>query len=114
MRTTVIGNNLQEYSLSNVGKWSFEITSSCLLLVYQLVTLSFITNQDLGGQDALRSTWKTYYVKTKAVIMVIDSTDKNRLHISRNELHTMLEDEVSVSCALVGETFDQDDGEGEM
>ncbi|CAG8456011.1 3869_t:CDS:2 [Paraglomus occultum] len=56
---------------------------------------------DLGGQDALRSTWKTYYVKTKAVIMVIDSTDKNRLHISRNELHTMLEDENLKNAALL-------------
>ncbi len=26
--------------------------------------------------------------------MVIDSTDKERLHISRTELHTMMEDEV--------------------
>lgn len=26
--------------------------------------------------------------------MVIDSTDKDRLHISRTELHTMMEDEV--------------------
>jgi hypothetical protein len=48
----------------------------------------------------LRSMWKTYYVKTKAVIMVIDSTDKHRLHISRNELHTMLEDEVRL-CEIL-------------
>ena len=42
-----------------------------------------------------RASWKTYYIKTKAVIMVIDSTDKDRLHLSRTELHTMMEDEVS-------------------
>ncbi|CAG8843027.1 14402_t:CDS:1, partial [Racocetra persica] len=48
---------------------------------------------DLGGQDSLRTTWKTYYIRTKAVIMVIDSTDRDRLHISRVELHTMMEDE---------------------
>ncbi|CAJ0645482.1 23621_t:CDS:2 [Entrophospora sp. SA101] len=56
---------------------------------------------DLGGQDSLRATWKTYYVKTKAVIMVIDSTDKNRLHISRKELHTMMEDENLVNSVLL-------------
>ncbi|CAG8544040.1 682_t:CDS:2 [Ambispora leptoticha] len=48
---------------------------------------------DLGGQDTLRATWRTYYVKTRAVIMVIDSTDRDRLHISRGELHAMMEDE---------------------
>ncbi|CAG8563014.1 14638_t:CDS:2 [Acaulospora morrowiae] len=48
---------------------------------------------DLGGQDSLRTSWKTYYIKTKAVIMVVDSTDKERLHILRTELHTMMEDE---------------------
>jgi hypothetical protein len=28
--------------------------------------------------------------------MVIDSTDKDRIHISRTELHTMMEDEVTM------------------
>ncbi|CAO3664138.1 unnamed protein product [Rhizopus microsporus] len=37
---------------------------------------------DIGGQESLRSTWKTYYIDTKAVIMVIDSTDLNRLHLA--------------------------------
>ncbi|CAG8544634.1 8700_t:CDS:2 [Funneliformis caledonium] len=56
---------------------------------------------DLGGQDSLRATWKTYYIKTKAVIMVIDSTDKDRLHLSRTELHTMMEDENLKSAVLL-------------
>ncbi|PKC04335.1 ARF-like protein [Rhizophagus irregularis] len=56
---------------------------------------------DLGGQDSLRATWKTYYIKTKAVIMVIDSTDKDRIHISRTELHTMMEDENLKSAVLL-------------
>lgn len=51
--------------------------------------------QDIGGQESLRSSWKTYYVNTKAVIMVIDSSDKERLHISKTELHTMMESEAS-------------------
>ncbi|CAI2179182.1 16812_t:CDS:2 [Funneliformis geosporum] len=55
---------------------------------------------DLGGQDSLRATWKTYYIKTKSVIMVIDSTDKDRLHLSRTELHTMMEDEQDMKGAL--------------
>lgn len=36
------------------------------------------------------------------VIMVIDSTDRNRLNISRDELHQMLKhEELSRACLLV-------------
>ncbi|RKP37100.1 ADP-ribosylation factor-like protein 5B-like protein [Dimargaris cristalligena] len=48
---------------------------------------------DVGGQDALRTTWSTYYCDTKAVILVIDSSDQGRLHIAKRELHRMLQDE---------------------
>ena len=46
---------------------------------------------DLGGQDSLRSTWNVYYVNTRAVIMVVDSTDKKRIQIVKKELHKMLQ-----------------------
>eukprot|EP01135_Chromosphaera_perkinsii_P012121 Nk52_evm1s2586 gene=Nk52_evmTU1s2586 len=45
---------------------------------------------DVGGQDSLRSTWSTYYTNTKCLIMVIDSTDRERLSISKSELYQML------------------------
>ncbi|KAL1921521.1 uncharacterized protein VTP21DRAFT_11237 [Calcarisporiella thermophila] len=48
---------------------------------------------DLGGQENLRSTWASYYVNTKAVIMVIDSTDQERLHLARSEFHKMIDHE---------------------
>ncbi|CAG8452953.1 3180_t:CDS:10 [Scutellospora calospora] len=77
--------------LDNAGKTTVLYK---LLLNEVVVTTPTIGSNDLGGQDSLRATWKTYYIKTKAVIMVIDSTDRDRLHISRAELHTMMEDEV--------------------
>lgn len=45
---------------------------------------------DLGGQQSLRAAWSTYYTNTEFVIVVIDSTDKERLTIIREELHKML------------------------
>ncbi|XP_075846986.1 putative ADP-ribosylation factor-like protein 5C isoform X2 [Microtus pennsylvanicus] len=45
---------------------------------------------DLGGQEALRSSWDTYYSSTEFVILVIDSTDRNRLLTTREELYKML------------------------
>ncbi|XP_018320510.1 ADP-ribosylation factor-like protein 5A [Agrilus planipennis] len=48
---------------------------------------------DLGGQQSLRAAWSTYYTNTEFVIVVIDSTDKERLTIIREELYKMLNHE---------------------
>jgi len=48
---------------------------------------------DIGGQEALRSSWHTYYINTHAVILVVDSTDKERLSVTREELAKMLNHE---------------------
>ncbi|XP_045839809.1 putative ADP-ribosylation factor-like protein 5C isoform X9 [Meles meles] len=45
---------------------------------------------DIGGQEALRSTWSAYYSNTEFVILVIDSTDRDRLLTTREELYKML------------------------
>jgi ADP-ribosylation factor-like protein 5B len=45
---------------------------------------------DLGGQESLRSSWAVYYVNTQAIIMVVDSTDRARIHIVRDELAKIL------------------------
>ncbi|CEP19078.1 hypothetical protein [Parasitella parasitica] len=56
---------------------------------------------DIGGQESLRSTWKTYYIDTKAVIMVIDSTDINRLHLAEQELHQMMDSDQLQNASLL-------------
>jgi len=46
---------------------------------------------DLGGQESMRSIWNSYYANdTDAVILVIDSTDRDRLPIVRYELDKIL------------------------
>ncbi|KAK1330968.1 hypothetical protein QTO34_008912 [Cnephaeus nilssonii] len=45
---------------------------------------------DVGGQEALRSTWNTYFSNTEFIILVIDSTDRDRLLTTREELYKML------------------------
>lgn len=46
---------------------------------------------DLGGQESLRTSWATYYRGTHAVIVVIDSTDRARIHIIKDELFRLLQ-----------------------
>ncbi|KAI9485080.1 ADP-ribosylation factor-like protein 5A [Zychaea mexicana] len=57
---------------------------------------------DIAGQETMRPTWKTYYVDTKAVILVIDSTDNARLNVAKEEMHRMMESEqLKDACLLV-------------
>lgn len=54
--------------------------------------ISFIM-WDIGGQESLRQGWSAYYCNTEFVILVIDSTDRERLKISKDELWQMLKHE---------------------
>ncbi|KAJ6747995.1 ADP RIBOSYLATION FACTOR-RELATED [Salix purpurea] len=57
---------------------------------------------DLGGQDRLRTSWATYYRGTHAVIAVIDSTDRDRISIMKDELFMLLgHDDLQHSVILI-------------
>ncbi|XP_049925555.1 putative ADP-ribosylation factor-like protein 5C [Epinephelus moara] len=45
---------------------------------------------DIGGQESLRASWYSYYGNTEIVIVVVDSTDRERLTLTKDELHRML------------------------
>ena len=49
---------------------------------------------DIGGQEALRQSWSTYYSGTHFLILVMDSTDRERVSITKEELYRMLNHEV--------------------
>ena len=48
---------------------------------------------DLGGQTGLRPYWRCYYQDTNAVIFVVDSADRERIEIAKQELELMLQEE---------------------
>ncbi|KAL7646176.1 UNVERIFIED_CONTAM: hypothetical protein RMT77_003077 [Armadillidium vulgare] len=56
---------------------------------------------DLGGQESLRSAWSTYYTNTEFIILVIDSTDRERLSITKEELYRLLAHEELSRAALL-------------
>ncbi|XP_054165499.1 ADP-ribosylation factor-like protein 5A [Oppia nitens] len=45
---------------------------------------------DIGGQESIRQGWQTYYANTEFIILVVDSTDRERIGISKEELWKML------------------------
>lgn len=44
----------------------------------------------LGGQTSIRPYWRCYYSNTDAIIYVVDSADRDRIGISKDELLYML------------------------
>ncbi|XP_004365083.1 ADP-ribosylation factor-like protein [Capsaspora owczarzaki ATCC 30864] len=57
---------------------------------------------DLGGQTSIRPYWRCYYANTDAVIYVVDSSDRDRMSMSKSELVSMLEeDELKDAMLLV-------------
>lgn len=57
---------------------------------------------DVGGQDRIRPLWRHYYNNTQGIIFVVDSNDRDRISIARDELNRMLnEDELRDSILLV-------------
>ncbi|XP_040583973.1 ADP-ribosylation factor-like protein 1 [Lepeophtheirus salmonis] len=56
---------------------------------------------DLGGQTSIRPYWRCYYSNTDAIIYVVDSADRERIGISKEELLSMLEEEELQDAILV-------------
>lgn len=56
---------------------------------------------DIGGQETLRSAWNTYYSNAQFVILVVDSTDRERLSITKEELCKMLNHEDLRKAAIL-------------
>lgn len=54
---------------------------------------------DVGGQKTLRSYWRNYFEKTDALIWVVDATDRLRIDDCREELHGLLQEEVSTATS---------------
>jgi hypothetical protein len=48
-----------------------------------------------AGQSSHRQSWSQYFQATSGVILVIDSTDRARMDLVRQELLKMMSDEVS-------------------
>ncbi|CAM9469298.1 unnamed protein product [Sphacelaria rigidula] len=48
---------------------------------------------DLGGQTSIRPYWRCYYPNTDAIVFVVDSSDRERMSIAKQELMAMLEEE---------------------
>lgn len=56
---------------------------------------------DVGGQKSLRSYWRNYFESTDGLVWVVDSADRLRLEDCRQELSTLLLEEVRHTHVLI-------------
>ena len=96
--------NLLILGLDNAGKTTVlyqmqfgeaKVTVPTLGFNVETVNYENLTFQmwDLGGQSELRPYWRCYFPKTNAIVFVIDSTDKDRLDIAKQELLFLIKED---------------------
>lgn len=56
---------------------------------------------DVGGQKSIRSYWRNYFESTDGLIWVVDSSDKLRLELCRQELESLLQQERLAGASLL-------------
>lgn len=56
---------------------------------------------DVGGQDKIRPLWRHYYQNTQGIIYVVDSNDRERISIARDELNRLMTEEELADAVLL-------------
>ena len=71
-----------------------EIVTTIPTIGFNVETVEYkniaLTCWDVGGKDKIRPLWRHYYQNTSALIMVVDSNDRDRIGEARDELRRML------------------------
>lgn len=63
---------------------------------------SYILNMwDVGGQRTIRAYWRNYYEQTDGLVWVVDSSDRQRLELCRDELLNLLGQEKLAGASLL-------------
>ena len=56
-----------------------------------LINWTYNVFRDIGGQDKLRGIWKFYIKNCEGLFYVVDSSDRERINLARNELYSLLD-----------------------
>jgi ADP-ribosylation factor-like protein 2 len=56
---------------------------------------------DVGGQKSIRAYWRNYFEQTDGLIWVVDSGDRHRLDVCRQELAQLLSEERLAGASLL-------------
>lgn len=86
-KTTILYQLKLNETVSSIPTIGFNVET-----VTPVKNVSF-TVWDVGGQDKIRPLWKHYFNNTEGLVYVVDSSDKERINESRDELFWILDSE---------------------
>ena len=82
-----------------------EVVTTIPTIGFNVETIEYknitMTAWDVGGRCKMRPLMRHYYQGTDALIWVIDSNDRDRLEIVKDELHRAMAEEELSSCSLL-------------
>lgn len=82
-----------------------EVVTTIPTVGFNVETLEYknlrMTVWDIGGQDKIRKLWRYYYDGNQGLIFVVDSSDRDRIDIAREELQKTLEDQALRDVAVL-------------
>jgi ADP-ribosylation factor-like protein 2 len=56
---------------------------------------------DVGGQKSIRAYWRNYFEQTDGLVWVVDSADRMRLELCKEELMSLLQQERLAGASLL-------------
>ena len=56
---------------------------------------------DVGGSARIKMLWRYYYRETQGIIFVVDSSDKDRIAVAKEELDSLLSEELLKDAVLL-------------
>ena len=93
-----------DYDLSKTGTTPETTTTTTTTQTVEKTTLSQVYQLhlwDIGGQSTIRAYWRNYFEKTDGIVWVVDSGDRHRLGLVRDELETILDQERLAGASLL-------------
>eukprot|EP00118_Oscarella_pearsei_P025778 m.308759 g.308759 ORF g.308759 m.308759 type:complete len:221 (+) comp44687_c0_seq1:330-992(+) len=81
-----------------------EVVTTIPTIGFNVETISYkninFTSWDVGGRDKMRPLYRHYFQNTDALVLVVDSNDRDRIDEAKDELHRMIQ-ESELSDALI-------------
>jgi len=89
---------LKKFSGEPIDKIEPTLGFNIKTLQYKGFSLNF---WDVGGQKSIRAYWRNYFERTDGIIWVVDSADRVRLELCRQELFSLLDQEKLAGASLI-------------
>lgn len=83
------------------GRYTLNICEHSAFFCCSATEIRVILLGDVGGQRTLRPYWRNYFEQTDGLVWVVDSGDRARMQDCKQELHSLLTEDVRFRVSTV-------------